>query len=235
MRAAKRAHLVKERLSEAEAFFEDDLTVGVLTTTLPGRKSASGIRYSTLADQYEYFIQRTTYPGATGWHSMRGLNTLIGPKGLGATGGTHFMEFTYNVKRGWWNVHCHTLFYGPERLDRLKATTTHKEVDGELLLQKGNKGRSSIELHRLGFGPRYTLDYAESHELEILLKYSSKVAYVTKPFKAPKEKMMEVSEFLDSNPRLSRPFGRNQSKLDSKSCNFSEENFNKVFSSYYEA
>ena len=45
----------------------------------------------------------------------------------------------------------------------------------------------------------------------MLLQYSSKVAYATKPFKAPKEKELEIRNFLigldGKMPRLSRPFG----------------------------
>ncbi len=204
---------MRERLKVAEYYLEEDLTVGVLTTTLPGTKHPSGIRYGSLREQYDYMIERTTLPGLTGWHSMRGLNKLL--TDLGAWGGTHFMEFTYNKKKEWWNVHAHSLFYGPETLDRLKPTTGHAQVPDQLLLQKTNKGKSSVAFSKLGFGPRYTLDYAEEHELEHILKYSSKVAYATKPFKNPKFMRFEVEEFLESNPRLSRPFGQNANKADS--------------------
>ncbi len=211
-RAAKKAYQMKARLEVAEWYHEEDLTVGVLTTTLPGQAHASGIRFKSLKEQYDYFIERTTLPGLTGWHSMRGLNRLL--TDLGAEGGTHYLEFTYNDAQEWWNVHCHTLFYACETLDRLKSTTTYSEEKGSLLLQKRNKGKSCVVFDKLGFGKRYTLDYADEHELEQILKYSSKVAYSTKPFKAPKSKFREVGEFLDSNPRLSRPFGRNANKPD---------------------
>ena len=74
---------------------------------------------------------------------------------------------------------------------------------------------SCSALAKLGYGSRYTLDYCEPHELDQLIQYSSKVAYVTKPFKAPKHMMPEVEEFMFTNPRLSRPFGRNQYRIDS--------------------
>ena len=212
-RAAKKAHEVRNRLKVAEYYLEEDLQVGVLTTTLPGVKHPSGIRYGTLKEQYDYMIERTTLPGLTGWHSMRGLNKLL--TDLGAWGGTHFLGFTYNQKKDWWNVHAHSLFYGPEKLDRLKSTTGYKEEPGQLLLQKTNKGKSSVAFSKLGFGPRYTLDYADDHELENILKYSSKVAYATKPFKSPRSKKFEVRDFLETNPRLSRPFGQNANKPDS--------------------
>lgn len=212
-RSAKKAHQVKERLKVAEYYLEDDLTVGVLTTTLPGEAHASKVRYGSLREQYDYFIKRTTLPGLTGWHSMRGLNKLI--VDLGAWGGTHFIEFTWNGKKSWWNLHCHSLLYGPDKLDRLKETSLYSIVPDQLLLQKSNRGKTSVAFSKLGFGPRYTLDYAEDHELDSILKYSSKVAYATKPFKAPKSKFTEIRDFLDSNPRLSRPFGQNANKPDS--------------------
>ena len=50
-----------------------------------------------------------------------------------------------------------------------------------------------------------------------MLLYSSKVAYATKPFKAPKDKFFETREFMESSPepRFSRPFGDNAIKLTS--------------------
>lgn len=231
-RAGKRAHEIKERLKVAKHYFGNDLQVGVLTVTLPGQKHESGIRYKSLKEQYDYAVSRTTLPGLTGWHSMRGMNRLLCGKhmkqghtdyGLGADGGTHFLEFTYNNNKSWWNVHMHSLFFGPEKLDRLKETSYHVEVDGELLLKKENKGRSCSALAKLGYGSRYTLDYCESHELDKLIQYSSKVAYVTKPFKAPKHMMPEVEEFMFTNPRLSRPFGRNQYRIDTLPDGYGEE------------
>lgn len=235
-RAGKRAHDMKERLKVARHYLGNDLTVGVLTVTLPGQKHESGIRYKSLKEQYDYAVARTTLPGLPGWHSMRGMNRLLCGKpdhkgygknsqgyGLGADGGTHFMEFTYNNSKKWWNVHMHSLFYAATPLDRLKSTSRHVVDGDELLLKKENKGRTNVGLARLGYGPRYTLDYAETHELDKMIQYSSKVAYVTKPFKAPKSKFGEIEEFMYTNPRLSRPFGRNQYKIDSLPDGYGEE------------
>ena len=235
-RAAKRAHQIKERIKVARHEFGNDLTVGVLTVTLPGVKHESGIRYASLKEQYDYAVARTTLPGLTGYHSMRGMNRLLCGKpdvkgfgrnsvsdGLGADGGTHFMEFTYNNNKGWWNVHMHSLFYAPEKLDRLKETSKHVEKDGMLLMHKEVQGRTCKALSNLGYGTRYSLDYCEPHELDTIIKYSSKVAYVTKPFKAPKSKQYEIEEFMLTNPRLSRPFGRNQFKMPSFPDGYGEE------------
>ncbi len=220
-RAGRRTNNMLERLKMADYRFEDDLVVGCLTVTLPGAKHPSGIRYAGLREQYEYATARTTLPGLTGWHSMRGMNRLL--KDLGAEGGTHYLEFTWNRSKQWWNVHMHTLFYGCSELvgsnniQPLKQTTKYVEVDGEILLQKKNTGRTSTVLKRLGYGPRYTLDYADDEEKLKLLLYSSKVAYATKPFKAPKDKFFETREFMESSPepRFSRPFGDNAIRLPS--------------------
>jgi hypothetical protein len=236
---------MKERLKVARHYLGNDMTVGVLTVTLPGQKHESGIRYKSLKEQYDYAVSRTTLPGLPGWHSMRGMNRLLCGKpdhkgfgknkvdhGLGADGGTHFLEFTYNNKKSWWNVHMHSLFYAAEKLDRLKQSEkvledpncSHSLHSYESLVPRSKaKGRTSVVLSRLGYGSRYTLDYADSHELDQLVRYSSKVAYVTKPFKAPKSKFGEIEEFMYTNPRLSRPFGRNQYKIDSLPDGYGEE------------
>jgi hypothetical protein len=133
------------------------------------------------------------------------------------------MEFTYNNNKGWWNVHMHSLFYAPEKLDVLKETSKHVEKDGMLLMHKEVQGRTCKALSKLGYGTRYSLDYCEPHELDTIIKYSSKVAYVTKPFKAPKSKQYEIEEFMLTNPRLSRPFGRNQFKMPSFPDGYGEE------------
>ena len=79
------------------------------------------------------------------------------------------------------------------------------------MLRNNPGGGTNRFFERLGLGPRYSLDYAEGHELEMLVQYSSKVAYATKPFKAPKIKEPEIRDFLigldGKMPRLSRPFG----------------------------
>lgn len=237
-RAARRAHDIKERLKVARHEYGNDLTVGLLTVTLPGKKHESGIRYANLKEQYDYAVARTTLPSLTGYHSMRGMNRLLCGKpdrkgfgrkavndGLGAVGGTHFLEFTYNNSKEWWNVHMHSLFFGPEKLDRLKATSSHVVEEDQLLMKKEVGGRQSVALSRLGYGPRYSLDYCDQHELDVLIKYSSKVAYATKPFKAPKHKRFEIEEFMLTNPRLSRPFGSNQFKMPTLPEGYGEEVF----------
>jgi len=224
-RAGKKAHEISARLKEAQYYYGNDLVVGVLTVTLPGIHHESGIRFKSLKEQYDYAVERTTIKGLTGRWSMRGMNKMLcgktdpsgikfGDHGLGALGGTHFLEFTWNDSKNWWNVHMHSLFYGVSKLDYLNSTSHTRCNDGELLLEKYQKNRSSAGLAKLGYGKLYTLDYAEVDELESLIQYSSKVAYVTKPFKAPKHKFAEVEEFMYTNPRLSRPFGRNQYKID---------------------
>ncbi len=209
-RAAKRAYELRQRLRTAHYYHEEDLVVGVLTTTLPGQDHP--IRHGSLRDQYDYVTDRIYISGLSGVHSMRGLNKVLAE--LGAEGGTHYMEFTYNNSKGWWNVHMHSVFYGCGELDHLQATSSHYEENGELLLKKRNKGKVSNLFSNLGFGPRYTLDYAEEHEIENILKYSSKVAYATKPFKAPISKSGEIDDFMTKSIRLARPFGRNAKGLD---------------------
>lgn len=220
-RASRRASAFYKRLEVAKYTHEEDLTIGCLTVTLPGAKHPSGIRHAGLREQYEYATERTTLPGLTGWHSMRGMNRVL--TDLGADGGTHYLEFTWNRSKEWWNVHMHSMFYGPTELvmdnnrQPLKETSRHVAVDGELLLQKRNTGRTSTLLSKLGYGSRYTLDYAEAHEVDQQLGYCSKVAYATKPFKAPKEKFPELQDFLEigTRPYFSRPFGRNADSMPS--------------------
>ncbi len=210
-RASRRAYELRERLRVADYYHGEDLTVGVLTVTLPGKEHE--IRHASLRDQYDYCKERIYIPGVSGVHSMRGMNKALAE--LGAEGGTHFLEFTWNNSKEWWNTHMHSVFYACDELDRLQATSKHVVEDNELLLKKLNPGKNSNLFSNLGFGSRYTLDYAEDHELEILLRYSSKVAYATKPFKAPLSKSGEIRDFFDGSVRLSRPFGRNAKGLDS--------------------
>ena len=208
-KAGHKAWQITNRIRRFEEETNGEMAVGVLTLTGPG-KEVPEFRYANLRNQYDYFTARTTLPGFVGHHSMRGINKLLTDQG--ASGGTHFMEFTYNQSKEWWNVHSHTLFWGDERIGLLKDSTRWEfPEDGPLLGEKKVRGRQSIGLQRLGFGKRYSLDYAEDHELEELIRYSSKVAYATKPFKAPKSKTGEIRDFLlglnGKEPRLARPFG----------------------------
>ena len=200
-KATRRANGIRKRLEVWDFLTEGDFTVGVLTTTLPGRQH--WVRHGTLRQQYEYMTERRQDT-----HSMRGLNFAL--KRLGAEGGTHFLEFTWSKDNEWWNLHNHTLFWGYGKMDGIEETS--KDVDvGDLLLRHTAGGATNKFFERLGLGARYSLDYAEGHELEMLMQYSSKVAYATKPFKAPKEKEPEIRNFLigldGKMPRLSRPFG----------------------------
>lgn len=208
-KAGHKAWQITKRIRRFEEETNGEMAVGVLTLTGPGRENPA-FRYADLRNQYEYFTARTTIPGMVGHHSMRGINKLLTDQG--ASGGTHFMEFTYNQSKEWWNVHSHTLFWGDERIGLLKDSSRWEfPEDGPLLGEKKIGGRTSVGLQRLGFGKRYSLDYAEDHELEEIIRYSSKVAYATKPFKAPKSKTGEIRDFLlgldGREPRLARPFG----------------------------
>ena len=159
----------------------------MLTWTLPGKSHP--IRYGSLREQYDYATQRVRFTGMPGDHSMRGLNWTL--EKLGARGGTHFLEFTWNTKKQWWNLHGHSLFWGWTSLDHLKQTTEWRWNPEETLLeQKSVPGKRTRRLPHLGLGERYSLDYAEPHELEQAIRYSSKVAYATKPFKAPSSKRL---------------------------------------------
>ena len=208
-KAGRRANRISRRLEVEYDAADGDMEIGVLTWTLPGRRHP--IRRGSLTDQYRYATERVRFRRKTGDHSMRGLNLLM--KRLGARGGTHFVEFTWNNKQSWWNLHGHTLFWGWEKLDHLKQTSSYDfDREPELLLgTKINKGKRTRLLEALGFGQRYTLDYAEAHELELMVRYSAKVAYATKPFKAPAQKGREIRDFLEGHdsaqPRLARPFG----------------------------
>lgn len=150
---------------------------------------------------------------------MRGLNKLLVAQydqetgrmtgGLGAMGGIHFLEFTHKGK--WWNLHSHTLFWGRAQLDRIQQTG-YIDFEDNVFGEKRNPGRTCIAFKKLGFGPRYTLDYADDQEMDILIRYSSKIAYLTKPFKAPARFKDEIQDFMSGvdggkQPRLARPFG----------------------------
>jgi hypothetical protein len=206
------------------------LKVGILTLTLPGKDK--DIRYAPLQAQYNYLTARTTLSGYTGWHSMRGLNTLL--KEWGVTGGSHNIEFTWNSKRKWWNCHLHSLVVGYDSSMNFPLKETTKwtrmyDYEGETYNSFGNKSmpgdfrydlgdkvvgnRQNKLLEQFGMGKIYSLDWAESGELENMIRYSSKVAYLAKPFKAPAEKQKELSDFLiglgtrNKAPRLGRTIG----------------------------
>tara|TARA_B100000683_G_C12485916_1_gene553023 strand:+ start:1729 stop:2427 length:699 start_codon:yes stop_codon:yes gene_type:complete len=212
-RATKRAWKLCNRLQNELDVAEDaglKLKVGVLTVTLPGRHHP--IRSAGLRQQYNYMTERSTLAGQVGEHSMRGLNTKL--KEWGFTGGCHNLEFTWNDKQNWWNVHDHAIVVGyDEDIDiPLKQTSIDDWHDEELLSKKTVTNGASTELYRLGFGGVYSLDWAEEHEFAQSIRYASKVAYMTKPIKAPREKRGELRRFFNGTdggnyPRLSRPIG----------------------------
>lgn len=195
--------------------------VGVLTVTIPGKNSS--IRHADLQSQYDYVTERVTLPSLTGWHSMRGLNKLLDM--LGVHGGCHNLEFTWSEKNGWWNTHIHTIVVGyglqtkvsPDGQTSLGEFEKHGwketarfgfDADREWEWDKNSDhGGWNDDLAKFGFGRRYSLDWAQPHEIEALVRYSAKVAYVTKPIKAPKDKRGELVRFFLNSPRLSRPIG----------------------------
>lgn len=223
-RAQNRGNQLRRKL-EAELVIAEESgwrrpDVGVLTMTLPGKRH--WVRKASLAEQYDYITERVTLPKETGWHSMRGLNKLL--SNLGVHGGCHNIEFTWNEEKGWWNTHVHSLvigyglrdyvtpegeeYVGPFTKAGLPETTKiQDDIEAVGWEQKHVTGRSNWRLDRLGFGSRYSLDWAEPHEYASMVKYSAKVAYMTKPVKAPKNKRGELVRFFLNSPRLSRPIG----------------------------
>lgn len=224
VRAKRMQAKVAKRLQHEVDWANDvgwPLKVAILTTTLPGKES--WVRHASLEDQVSYLSSRVTLPGHTGWHSMRGLNTKM--KEWGVMGGSHHIEFT-NTK-GTWNCHMHSVMVGFEEDWKvpLRSCTKTSEWndDGTMrlipeklpLMHKSNKR----ELEPLGLGRIYTLDVATDDELESVVRYSSKVQYVTKQIDVKKMNSSlraEVSDFLSgkrlkngrmSYPRLARSFG----------------------------
>ena len=232
-RTRARRRTIARRLNYDLNLAEDEgrkLKVGILTLTLPGKDK--DIRYAPLQAQYNYLTARTTLSGHTGWHSMRGLNTMM--KEWGVTGGSHNIEFTWNNKKKWWNCHLHSLIVGYDSSLSvpLKETTKwsrmydyenesynswgNRTMPGDYRYDLGDKevgNRQNKLLEQFGMGKIYSLDWAETGELENMIRYSSKVAYLAKPFKAPPEKERELSEFLMGShgkkkaPRLGRTIG----------------------------
>ncbi len=213
-RAATRAWKLGQRLNSEIELMEDecsDLRVGVLTTTLPGLKHRSGIRRGNLRKQYDYLTARTNFSGRSGAHSMRGLNTLL--RDMGVHAGCHNLEFTWNDKKNWWNVHNHSIILADKLSWSNEISETKDRIweAGDLLDRTEVTGGYSPLIESLGLGRRYSLDWAEPSEFEQTIRYAAKVAYLTKPIKAPRDKRLELSRFFNgfggSYPRLSRPYG----------------------------
>ena len=213
-RASKRAWQLTKKLTAEINLMEDegsDLKVGVLTTTLPGLKHRSGIRRGSLREQYAYITDRTNFSGRTGSHSMRGLNTAL--RDMGVHAGCHNLEFTWNDKGNWWNVHNHSILLADKESWSNDISETKDRIweSSELLDRTEVVGGTNNQFDHYGLGRRYSLDWAEPHEFAQTIKYASKVAYMTKPIKAPRQKRLELSKFFNGfsgkYPRLSRPFG----------------------------
>ena len=211
-RASQRAWKLVQRLQNDLDMAEDEgsqLKVGVLTMTLPGR--THWVRGGSLRQQYDYMTERKTVPYRVGHHSMRGLNTIM--QEWGVTGGSHNIEFTYNENTGNWNTHTHSIVVGDKDVMELPMAETKTQIwrEDELLSEDKIGGGFSNCLSKLGFGRRYSLDYAEDHEFEATIRYAAKVAYMTKPIKAPASKRGELRRFFGgydgTTPRLSRPIG----------------------------
>jgi len=223
-RAKKMQAKVAKRLQYDIDWAEDvgwEPKVAILTTTLPGKESE--IRAGSLADQVAYLTERVTLPGHTGWHSMRGLNTMM--KEWGVSGGSHHIEFTN--KSGTWNCHLHSVMFGFEDdwSVPLASSTKMSEWNDDLTmklqpekLEVATKSNKRV-LSPLGLGRIYTLDVATQDELSAIVRYSAKVQYVTKALDVKKmnpELKSEVSNFLNgkwtktlrrTTPRLARSFG----------------------------
>ncbi len=244
VKSGRRAHGIARRISAFDEETDGDFECGVLTLTMPGKAHSSQIRFADLPSQYEYITARETLPGLPGYHSMRGVNRLLSD--LGAVGGTHFLEWTH--KGSWWNLHTHSLFWSHDKLDRLKDSTKTTYPEGYHLNNTGGPAywvppplegvkkvhnRSSKALEKLGLGRIYSLDYAEDHEKESQMRYAAKVAYSTKPFVAPIGKRFEISDFLagvsSKQPRLARPFGSAQQRLEPPSMKEWQTEFPKNF------
>ena len=232
-RTSARRRTIARRLDYDLQLAEEEgrkLKVGILTLTLPGKDK--DIRYAPLQAQYNYLTARTTLSGHTGWHSMRGLNTML--KEWGVTGGSHNIEFTWNSRKKWWNCHLHSLIVGYDSSLSVPLKETTKwsrmyDYEGETYNSFGNRtmpgqyrydlgdkevgNRQNKLLEQFGMGKIYSLDWAEQGELQNMVAYSSKVAYLAKPFKAPPDRERELASFLIGEgstkkaPRLGRTIG----------------------------
>ena len=170
------------------------------------------VRRASLHEQYHYLTERTNVSKLGGAKSMRGLNYKLNEWGY--FGGAHFIEFTWNKHRKWWNVHNHTIAVGYEDDVTVPVKETSQKDWSGLRYEKTPyvcHGGFTNEFKENGLGRRYSLDTAEHHEVADCIGYVAKLAYVTKPVKAPKEKRRELMGFFrgktGKEPRLTRPFG----------------------------
>jgi hypothetical protein len=224
VRARRMQAKVAKRLQHEVDWARDvgwPLKVGILTTTLPGKESE--VRHASLESQVDYLCSRVTLPGRTGWHSMRGLNTMMHEWGV--MGGSHHIEFTNN--KGKWNCHMHSVIVGFEEdwnvplQDCTKFSEWNDDGTMRLMPEKLELRHKSNKrvLEPLGLGRIYTLDIATEDELDSAVRYASKVQCVTKAIDVKKMNISlrnETSDFLagktlkngrQSYPRLARTFG----------------------------
>lgn len=169
--------------------------VYALTITLPG--SWHGIRKSSIWAQYAYITGRNAVSGRTGLWPMRGLNLRLQEGGV--LGGWHFIECTFNDKTKCWNMHAHSILLGkcPDWLP-MSETIVDEEFNRKL------KSSKSVELEKIGFGERYTLDRCQ--DTGQVVGYCVALAYSSK--QALKGPSKDLQAFLRSvKPRMVRPFG----------------------------
>jgi len=188
-RASARIHQSIEML---EIQSED---VYALTVTLPGYWH--GIRKSSIWAQYAYTTGRNALSGRGGLWPMRGLNVRLTEGGV--LGGWHFIECTYNSTTHCWNMHVHSILLG-DRPDWLPLSEISVNED----FQKSLNSSKSLELRKLGYGERYTLDRCQ--DTGEVVGYCVALAYSSK--QALKGPANRLQAFLRSvKPRMVRPFG----------------------------
>ncbi len=180
--------------------------VYALTITLPGYWH--GIRKSSIWSQYAYITGRSSVKGRGGLWPMRGLNVRLMEDEHTVLGGWHFVECTFNSTTHCWNMHLHSILLGgrPTWLP-LSESKVDENFTRSLVSSK------SLELRKLGFGERYTLDRCqdsgETVSYCVALTYSCKQA-----LKGPATRLQA---FLRSvKPRMVRPFGIARMSLDER-------------------
>ena len=110
-------------------------------------------------------------------------------------------------------VHNHSILLADKESWSNDISETKDRIweSSELLDRTEVVGGTNNQFDHYGLGRRYSLDWAEPHEFAQTIKYAAKVAYITKPNKAPRQKRLELSKYFNGfsgkYPRLSRPFG----------------------------
>jgi len=187
--------------------------VYALTVTLPGYWH--GIRKSSIWAQYAYITGRQklwkSY-GKTGLWPMRGLNVRLTEHGV--LGGWHFIECTFNSTTHCWNMHLHSILLGdrPTWLPLSEFSVDEPVLDSQNY-SRSLKSSKSLELRKLGFGERYTLDRCQ--DTGEVVSYCVLAAYSSK--QALKGPATRLQAFLRSvKPRLVRPFGIARMSIDDR-------------------